>query len=81
MKKVAYTVMVFMTASIFLAIVGCSDRERVHQVKETDYLGRTNKVKSNERVFEIEVVDVQTGDTIILHYTTNSSRYTKAYKK
>jgi hypothetical protein len=48
---------------------------------QIDWMGRTNSVKSNERVYEIEVLDLKTGDTIVLHYTQNSARYTKAYKK
>ena len=77
MKKVILTV-VILTGMV---LTGCSNRERVRVIPEFDNLGRTNKIKKNERVFEIEVVDVKTGDTIILHYTDNSARYTKAYKK
>jgi hypothetical protein len=56
-------------------------QEKPKTESKTDWLGRTNSVKNNQRVFEIEVVDLKTGDTIVLHYTDNSARYTKAYRK
>lgn len=77
MKKVILTVAIVTG----MVLTGCSNQERVRVEPEFDRLGRTNKIKKNERVFEIEVIDVRTGDTIVLHYTDNSARYTKAYKK
>ena len=77
MKKVILTVAILTG----MVLTGCSNQERVRVEPEFDHLGRTNKIKKNERVFEIEVIDVRTGDTIVLHYTRNSARYTKAYKK
>ncbi len=75
MKKVILQV-VILTGMV---LIGCNNQEKVEP--EFDHLDRTNKIKKNERVFEIEVIDVRTGDTIVLHYTDNSARYTKAYKK
>jgi len=77
MKKVIFQV-VILTGMI---LTGCNNQEGVQVEPEFDNLGRTNKIKKNERVYEIEVIDVRTGDTIVLHYTDNSARYTKAYKK
>ena len=34
-----------------------------------------------ERIYEIQVINIATGDTILLQYTNNSARYTKAYRK
>jgi len=75
MKKVILT-MAILTGMV---LTGCSNQEKVQVEPEFDNLGRTNKIKKNERVFEIEVIDVRTGDTIVLHYTDNLD--TKAYKK
>ena len=65
----------FMVVIVIAMLTSCKSQSQKNAESST------KTKKPLQRVFRIEVVDVSSGDTIILKYTDNSARYTKAYKK